>query len=203
MLEQVVEVVGLHGHVVELQEAQALFHALLEALGPQHVVHGEAGADVPDKVDVVQVQQPVRIVDHLGLTLTELDEPLHLLLEAGAVVVDGLLGHHGAHIGPAGGVADHGRAAADQGNGLVARHLQPLHQAQGHEVANVQGVCRGVKANVEGGLAVVYHLPDLFLIGHLGDEPPGNQLVINFHRIIFLSCFVSSLRQRSKKAPSA
>ena len=203
VLEQIIEVVGLHGHVVELQEAQALFHALLEALGPQHIVHGEAGADVPDKVDVVQVQQPVRIVDHLGLALTELDEPLHLLLEAGAVVVDGLLGHHGAHIGPAGGVANHGRAAADQGNGLVARHLQPLHQAQGHEVANVQRVCRGVKANVEGGLAVVYHLPDLFLVGHLGDEPPGNQLVINFHLIIFLSCFVSSLRQRSKKAPSA
>ena len=39
VLEQVVEVVGLHDHIVELQEGQALFHALLIALGPEHVVH--------------------------------------------------------------------------------------------------------------------------------------------------------------------
>ena len=69
VLEQVVEIVGLHGHVVELQEAQALLHPLLEALCPEHVVHGEASADVPDEIDVVQVQQPVGIVDHHGLAL--------------------------------------------------------------------------------------------------------------------------------------
>ena len=42
VLEQVVEVVGLHGHVVELEEAQTLLHALLEAFGAEHVVDREA-----------------------------------------------------------------------------------------------------------------------------------------------------------------
>ena len=181
VLEQVVEVVGLHGHVVELQEAQALLHALLEALGPQHVVDGEAGTDVPDEVHIVQVQQPVGVVDHLGLALAEVDEPGHLLLEAVAVVLDSLLGHHGAHVGAAGGVADHGGAAADQSNGLVAGHLQPFHQAQGHEVAHVEGIGSGVKANIEGGLAVVHQLPDLVLVGHLGDQAAGNQFFVNLH----------------------
>ena len=181
MLVQVVEVVGLHGHVVELQEAQTLLHPLLEALCPEHVIDGEASADVPDEIDVVQVQQPVGIVDHHGLALAELNEPLHLLFEAGAVVVDGLLGHHGAHIRPAGGIADHGRAAADEGNGSVAGHLQPLHQAQCHEVTHMQGVGSGVKADIEHGLAVVDHFPDFFLVCHLGNETPGNQLVIQFH----------------------
>ena len=55
VLEQVVEVVGLHRHVVELEEAQALFHALLEALCAEHIVDREAGTDVADELDVVEV----------------------------------------------------------------------------------------------------------------------------------------------------
>ena len=42
VLEHVVEVIGLHDHIVEFQEGQALFHALLIALGPQHIVHSLA-----------------------------------------------------------------------------------------------------------------------------------------------------------------
>ena len=70
-------------------------------------------------------------------------------------------------------------AAADQGDGLVARHLQPLHQAQGHEVAHVQAVRRAVKADIERGLAVVHQFPDLLLIGDLGNESPGLQFFVN------------------------
>ena len=103
VLIEIVEVVGLHGHVVELQEAQALLHALLEALGAEHVVHREARADVADEVDIVELQEPVSVVDHHGLALAKLDKPLHLLFKAVAVVLDGLSGHHGAHVGAAGG----------------------------------------------------------------------------------------------------
>ena len=184
LLVQVVEVVGLHDHVVELQEAQALLHALLVALGAQHVVDGEAGTDLAEHVDVVQIQQPVGVVDHHGLALTELDEPLHLLLEAGAVVLDGLLGHHGAHVGTAGGVADHGGAAADQGDGAVAGHLQTLHQAQSHEVTHMQRVSGGVKADIEGSLSVVYKLLDFIFVRYLGDKATGNELVIDLHNIL-------------------
>ena len=50
VLEHIVEVVGLHDHVVELQEGEALLHALLVALRPEHVVHAEAGPPPPAAV---------------------------------------------------------------------------------------------------------------------------------------------------------
>ena len=186
-LEEVVEIVGLHDHVVELQEAEALLHALLVALRPEHVVHGETGPHVPQQVYVVQVQQPVGVVDHLGLALAELDEPLHLALEAGGVVVDVLPGEHFPHIGAAGGVADHGGAAADQGDGGVPRRLEPLHQRQGHEVPRRQAVRRAVKADIKGCLAVVDEVLHLVLAGHLGYQPAGHKFVVNCHVFLLLS----------------
>ena len=187
MLEQVVEVIGLHGHVVKLQERKALFHPLLEALCPEHVVDREASANVPDKLYIVEVQKPVGVVHHLGLAGAKLNEPLHLLFEALAVVLNGLLGHHGAHVRPTGGVANHGGTAANEGNGLISRHLQPLHETQGHKMAHMEGICRGVKANVEGSLAVVHHFPDFCFVGHLSNEATGHQFVIYFHTEVSFS----------------
>ena len=161
--------------------AQPLLHPLLEALGPEHIVHREAGADVPDKVDVVEVQEPVGVVDHHGLAFAELDEPLHLLLEAVAVVLDGIPGHHGAQIRAAGGVADHGRAAADQRDGAVAGHLEAFHQAQGHKVAHMEGIRCGIEADIEGSFALVDETADFFLVRDLGDEAPGHQFFIECH----------------------
>ena len=77
-------------------------------------------------------------------------------------------------------------AAADQRDGAVARHLQALHQAQGHEVTHVQAVRRGVKADVEGCLAGVDHFPDLRLVGHLRDQAPGLQFFVNTHIVVLL-----------------
>ena len=183
MLEQVVEVVRLHGHVVKFQERQAFLHSLLEALCTEHVVDREAAADLTDKVDIVQLQQPVCIVDHLSLAFTEFDKPLHLLFKAVAVVLNGLHGHHAAHIGTTGRIADHGGTTTNQRNRLVAGHLQPLHQAQCHEMAYMERISCGIKANIEGGLAVIDHFTNFFFIGNLCDQTTGNQLVINFHMI--------------------
>ena len=96
--------------------------------------------------------------------MASIAQTLHLNLETVTVVLDGLGSHHGTHIGTAGGVADHAGTAADEGDGLVAGHLQALHQAQSHEVTHVEGVGGGVKANVEGGLAVVDHFTNLFFV---------------------------------------
>ena len=100
------------------------------------------------------------------------------MLKALSVVVDVLPGEHFPHIGAPGGVADHGGAAADQGDGLVSRLLQALHEGQGHEVARRQAVSGAVKADVEGGLARVDHLADFVLVGDLGDQPPGRQFFV-------------------------
>ena len=68
---QLHEVVGLQDHVVELDERQ-----LLLALEPQlHRVHGqhavdrEVPADVAQQVDVVELRQPLGVVDHDGVAL--------------------------------------------------------------------------------------------------------------------------------------
>ena len=103
-----------------------------------------------------------------------------LVIEAGGIVGDIVLGQHLAHIGAAGGVADERRTVADEGDGLVPGHLQTLHQAQCHEVTDMQRVRRAVKANVERGFAVVDHVFDLFLIGHLRDQAAGDQFIIQY-----------------------
>ena len=101
-------------------------------------------------------------------------------------MLDGLDGHHRAHIGTAGRVADHGGAAADERDRLVACHLHALHQAERHEVTDVQAVCGRVKADVERRLAVVDHLADLFFVRYLRDQAARFQFVVKFHRIFLL-----------------
>ena len=176
-----IKVIGLHNHIVELQKAEALFHPLLIALGPEHIVHREAGAHLPQQVDIVQLQQPVRIIEHHSLAVAKLNEPFHLLFETVTVVLNRLRGHHGTHIRPAGGVADIAGAAANQCDRAVARHLEPLHQAQRHKVSHMERIGRGVKANVKHGFAVVHQLPNFLLIRDLSNQLAGLQFLINLH----------------------
>ena len=96
-------------------------------------------------------------------------------------MVNDLLGHHRAHIASAGGVTDVTGATADKRNGLVSRHLKPLHKAQRHEVTDVQRIRRGVKADIEGRLAVIDQLSDLFLIRDLRDKSSCYEFLINSH----------------------
>ena len=180
VLEHVVEVVALHDHVVKFEEGQALLHPLLVALGAQHVVDREAGTHVTQQLDVVQVQQPVGVVQHQGLALGEVDELFHLLLEAGGIVGDVLFGQHLAHVGAAGGIADHGGASADQSDGLVASHLQALHQGQRHKMACGQAVGSAVEADVKGCLAVVDEVDDL-LVGDLRHQAAGFEFFVQSH----------------------
>ena len=207
VLEEVVEIVGLHDHVVELKEGKPLLHALLIALGAQHIVHREARAHLAQQLNIVEIQQPVSVVDHDGLTLAEVDKALHLALEALRVVVNILFGEHLAHIRAARGVADHGRAAADERDGLVARHLEAFHQRQRHKVTGRQAVGRAVKADIELGLARVDHFTDLFLVRDLRKQAARLQLFINSHLLIppvFLFYFISDILRRfriAKKRP--
>ena len=186
-LKELIEVKGLHEHIVKLEERESLLHAVLIALRAKHVVDREMGADVADKFNVVQVPEPVGIVHHSRLALAELDEAGHLALKALAVLVNLIDRHHAAHIGSAGGVSDHTRAAADQGNRLVARVLQALHQAECHEVPHMQTVRGRVEADIEGRLTLVHEAAHLFLVGHLCNQPAGLELIVAIH--LFFSSF--------------
>ena len=97
-LIQAQEIICLHDHVIELKEGEALLHSLLVASGAEHVVDREVHTDITDKLDVVEVAQPVCIVDHQRLVGSELDKAAHLLFEALAVVVDHFDCHHGTQI---------------------------------------------------------------------------------------------------------
>ena len=129
LLVQMIEIIGLHDHVIKFQEAESLLHTLLVAFCAEHIVYREACSNIPKKLHIVQIQKPVGIIDHSGLSLTEFNESLHLFLEAGAIVINGLLCHHGTHICTTGRISDHSSAATNQCNGLVPCHLQPLHKA--------------------------------------------------------------------------
>ena len=106
-----------------------------------------------------------------------------------------LLGQHLAHIGTARGVTDHGGAAADQGDGLIASHLQALHQGQGHKMACSQAVRSTVKADIESGLAVVDEVNDL-IVGDLGHQTACLQFFVKGHGIILLFCRAEDKRKR-------
>ena len=93
---------------------------------------------------------------------------------------DIVLGQHLAHISASGRVADHGRAAADQGDGLVASHLQALHQGQRKKMAGSQAVGGAVKADVKSSLAVVDQVDDL-LVGDLSHQATGLQFFVQSH----------------------
>ena len=102
-------------------------------------------------------------------------------------MLDVLNRQHLAHVGAAGGVADHRRAAADQRNRLVARHLQALHQRQRHKVAGRQAVGRAVKADVKRRFAAVDQVADRLLVGDLCDQAACLKLFVDSH---FCSSFL-------------
>ena len=77
---------------------------------------------------------------------------------------------------------------------LTAGHFLALTLMKRLQMAGGQTVGGAVKANVEGGLAVVDHFPNLFLVGHLSDQSAGNQFIIQFH--IFHFSFLIALRRR-------
>ena len=135
-------------------------------------------------------------------------------------MLDDLRSHHGSHITAAGRISYHTGAAADEGNGLIARHLETFHKAKGHKMAYMKAVCSRIKTDVEYGFAFVYHFFDFFFVCHLGDEASGNQFFVDLHcctllcysyfTIFLLSCkgLISYSFQRfcqvlRKKTPSS
>ena len=61
-------------------------------------------------------------------------------------------------------------------------------------MAHMEGIRRGVKANVEGSLAVVSPFPGFRFVGHLSNEATGHQFVIYFHTEVSFSIQLPSLQ---------
>jgi len=136
------EVHRLHQHVVELKEGHRLFalKAQLDRVEAQHPVDGEVGAEIPQELDVAVAGQPVVIVDHdrIGRSVAERQELGEDRLDGVDVRLDRLFGQLRTRRVLAGRVADLGRAAAHQDDGLATRLLKPAQHHDLDQAADVQ-----------------------------------------------------------------
>ena len=64
LLEQRIEIIALHDHVVKLQEAKSLLHTLLVAFSRQHTIDREMRSNLTQYLYIIQIKQPVRIIYH-------------------------------------------------------------------------------------------------------------------------------------------
>ena len=174
---KVQEIVGLQQLVVEFDEGQTLFHAHFIGLGGQHAIDAEVAADVAQEAHIVQLQEPVGVVEDQGSLAVEIQVAVELGLDRDAEAADGLLGEDRPHLGLSAGVADHGRARADEGDGPVPGPAQVGHGHDGDQAPGVQAGGRAVVADIEGDPALAEHLPHGLFVGHLGDESAGLQFV--------------------------
>jgi len=150
VLKKVEEVVSLEKHVVELNKIQPLLQPDFIAFRRQHPVDAEMASDVAQKFDVVDLREPIGVVEQQGSAVGKIDVPRKLLPDGQGVLVDLLAGQHLAHFRLAAGVADEARAAADQRDGAMAA---PLHMGQrhdGHQAADMQTGGRGIEADITG-----------------------------------------------------
>ena len=69
LLEQRIEIIALHDHVVELQEAKSLLHTLLVAFSRQHTIDREMRSNLTQYLYIIQIKQPVRIIYHKRFSL--------------------------------------------------------------------------------------------------------------------------------------
>ena len=117
------EVVSLQQHVVEFEEGQRLLALKpeLHRVEGQHPVDGEVPPIFAQEIDVVEVLQPLVVVDEecVRLPVAESQELLEGIPYPGLVRVDLRFGQKLAAFVLAGRIADLRGAAADQRNRLV------------------------------------------------------------------------------------
>ncbi len=109
-------------------------------------------ADVAQEGDVVELAQPVVVVDHhrVGRAVAEGQEALEHASDAGDVGVDLRIGQQLAALVLAGRIADLGRAAAHQHDRLVTGLLQPAQHHDLDKAADVKARRGRVEADVAG-----------------------------------------------------
>ena len=153
---------------------------MLVALCGEHTIHRKVCADFAQKIDVIEVEKPVGIIDeNRRVFALETHKFRHLLLEAIDVVLNGLFCHHRAHIRTSGRVADHCSTATDKNDGTMACVLQTLCDYHLHKMTDVKAVRRRVETDVEGLRTFVEQLFEVFFKNHLFNQSAFAKLVDN------------------------
>ncbi len=151
-LEELHVIVGLQDHVVEFEEAERLvaIEPQLHRVHRQHAVDREVPADVAQQRDVEQRVEPLGIVGHhrVGRAAAERQVIREARLDLRHVGVDLLGGEELARLVAARRIADLGRAAAHQGDRLVAGLLPPAQQHDLQQVPDMQRIGGAVEADI-------------------------------------------------------
>ena len=182
---EVQKVVGLHQHVVEFQKCQALFQSLFVTFRSEHFIDGKTRPDIPQKIDVIQVAQPVGVVGKNCFAVGNVDKACHLFFETLHVVGDGFLGHHLTHVGASRRISHHCRASADKHNGTVACTLHVRHSHKRYEMPHMQTVRSWVVSRVKGNLFAVKQFVQFLFVHNLFEVTSLFQNIQNiFHTIL-------------------
>ncbi len=172
--EQFEEVVGLHQQIIEFEEGVGLLggETTRDRILFHHCVDGEVHAHFAQHLEVAELAEPVVIIDHdgIGRTVAEGQEGLEGLLDAFHIGRNLLVGQQGARLFLVGRVAHLGCAAAHQDDGLPAALLEVAQHHDLEQRADMQAVCRRIKADIACGnslCAIGVHLcrmGDLFQV---------------------------------------
>ena len=161
------EVIRLHDHIVELEEGQPLLPALLITLCSEHAIDSEMRTDISQEFDIVELAQPVPVIHHDCPIIREIDETRDLLAEAVAIMTDGLICHHLAHVRAPRGITNGSGAASHETDRTVSRTLHVGHCHERDQMACMEAVCRRIKSRIKGNLFLTEQLAQPFLIGAL------------------------------------
>jgi len=171
-LVELEEIVALQELIVELDKREALLEAQLVRLEGEHAVDREVTANIPEKLDIVEVGEPLGVVHHGELDVPGGEKALDLPTDGRRVGVDLLHRKHPAHLRLARGVTDPGGAATDDDDAPMTELGEMRQGVDRNEVADVQGVPRRVDTDVEGKRSRVHPFPEALLVGALSEETP-------------------------------
>ena len=175
------EVIGLQDHVVEFEEGERLLavESQLHRIETQHAVDGEMHTIVAQEIDVVEMIQPVGIVDHPRIrgAIAEIEKTPEHLADAGEIGADLLDGEKLPRFVLERRVADFGGAATHQGDRPVAGLLHPAQHHDLHQRSRVQRGSGCIKPDIAADLARHGGGIEPFRVGDLVDESSGRQYV--------------------------
>jgi len=137
-----------------------------------HLVDGKMPAEFPQEIDIAKRQKPFRIVRHdrVGLALAEAQKSGKDGSDAGLVFLDRLGRQDFPALILARWIADPGRAAAHQGDRLVAALLQPIEHHDLNQAAHMKARRGAIETDIGGNPPPGADRVQAFRIGDLVDK---------------------------------
>ena len=175
--------------VAKLQERQRVLaiEALAHGIKCQQTVDREVTADVIQKLQVADLVEPFGVIHDLAGCLFQGEVALEGAGDASNVRVDLLVREHRAALVTETRIADACGRATDQQDRAVPGLLQPAHQHQALEMADVQAVSRSVEAQVDRPRAACQVRAKPFEVGGLVNETATgkglDQIRVSGHRV--------------------